>query len=530
MLNMSHAASHGAGPLDEDIPAIAMSVSLFSMVLSVCIVVTLAFCLGSQCRKGRQSQPMPWDIFRRIGYGDLAMVQPDRHPLDSQDLEVTVVDLADIARMLGATCAARSAEADGLQRARTRSCEQITDAVSEATATASTQSSSGGCPSAAVSDAGLPLIELLEWIKQHPFTGYKGGIARLVAKLLWLERGNSVLESEIGGFNDIDLIYFLREGEEDKQTAMKTAVDDGLVIGGIPVEAVDVEYSYDTIPNFMDSRDVTQNQILLVSDEDGRVLLVNTKVCHEHCLRATTAPVPSAQNVLLDDQGNMVEEPKVVGRAFMQWLKGRAHSIELLDATHRFYNRQKLPMVTVYQILSKCKGDEKYMRAYTELVRLGLLERQQYPHMLWGECYRHMNSLIARHGYRLELESELDSKAVEVWKEQKYATAHMQSRLSLYRDYRWHRVIIDKCYTMAYSLENSADAQGLSAHACGVGSGSTHKTRDSLTFLREQAARDGMDSILQMADGRVNSSRTGEVQGVTPYSATPCESCRKNTE
>ena len=35
-------------------------------------------------------------------------------------------------------------------------------------------------------------------------------------------------------------------------------------------------------------------------------------------------------------------------------------------------------------------------KAYTELLRLGFVEHQQYPHALWGDCYCYVNSLIVR--------------------------------------------------------------------------------------------------------------------------------------
>ena len=128
-------------------------------------------------------------------------------------------------------------------------------------------------------DATLPLQELLEWVAKHPFTGYKGGIARLVGKLLWLDAENPDLVSEIAGFNDIDLIYFLQEGDDHKKAEMKTVVDNGLTIGGIPVEAQDVEYSYDTVGNILATRDLTQNQCIVVSDDAGKVFLINAKIC-----------------------------------------------------------------------------------------------------------------------------------------------------------------------------------------------------------------------------------------------------------
>ena len=130
-------------------------------------------------------------------------------------------------------------------------------------------------------DATLPLQELLEWVAKHPFTGYKGGIARLVGKLLWLDSENPDLISEIAGFNDIDLIYFLQDGEDHKKAEMKALVDQGLEIGGIPVEAQDVEYSYDTVGNILATRDLTQNQCIVVSDDDGKVFLINAKICRD---------------------------------------------------------------------------------------------------------------------------------------------------------------------------------------------------------------------------------------------------------
>lgn len=155
------------------------------------------------------------------------------------------------------------------------------------------------------------------------------------------------MQACLTGFNDIDLICFLQDGEEQQKAEMKELVDAGLSIGGtaltriarfalciptiysplaldllaesrttrsavlplvqllfsssmrpssnsktpdtpnsskfnvrlmylipsstlsrpgIPVEAQDVEYSYDTIPHVLATRDLTQNQCIIVSD------------------------------------------------------------------------------------------------------------------------------------------------------------------------------------------------------------------------------------------------------------------------
>ena len=35
-----------------------------------------------------------------------------------------------------------------------------------------------------------------------------------------------------------------------------------------------------------------------------------------------------------------------------------------------------------------------FRKVYTELLRLGFVEHQPYPHALWGDCYCYVNSLI----------------------------------------------------------------------------------------------------------------------------------------
>eukprot|EP00913_Durusdinium_trenchii_P014150 g13278.t1 len=280
---------------------------------------------------------MPWDIFRQVSFANLRMVCPESHALDSELLEVTELDP-----------------------------KRFRDVKSD--------------------EATLPLQELLEWIAKHPFTGYKGGIARLVAKILWLERGNPDLESEIQGFNDIDLICFLQDGEEQQKAEMKELVDAGLSIGGIPVEAQDVEYSYDTIPHVLATRDLTQNQ-----------------------------------------------------------------------------------------------------KVYTELLRLGFVDHQQFPHVLWGECYAYVNSLISRHGYRLELESDFDSAAVEKWKEAKYAEQLARTRISIFRDFRFHRMVLDETFLMPYVIADTPLTAGLKGH---TDAGQLeHPSREHLTRLRRLQSR-----------------------------------------
>ncbi|CAL1154489.1 unnamed protein product [Cladocopium goreaui] len=361
---------------------------------------------------------MPWDIFRQVSFANLRMVSPTIHPLDNEQLEVTLLEP-----------------------------QKFRDVKSE--------------------DTTLPLQELLEWVAQHPFTGYKGGIARLVAKILWLDAENPDLQSEIQGFNDIDLIYFLQDGDEQQKTSMKKLVDDGLTIGGIPVEAQDVEYSYDTIPHVLATRDLTQNQCIIVSDASGRVFLITAQVCRQHMLQSKTAPAVASDNSTLDDYGNVVAKPRAVGRAIIQWMKGRASTVELNDATVKFYRKQKLPKMTLFQVFNKAKGNEMYMKVYTELLRLGFVEHQQFPHALWGDCYCYVNSLIARHGYRLELESDLDSAAVEKWKEAKYAEQLARTRISIFRDFRFHRMVLDETFLMPYEIADTPLTAGLKERAHG---------------------------------------------------------------
>jgi len=421
-------------------PDSSQSIALVNLILSGVVVVLLIMALP--WRRLRWPVPMPWDIFRRVSYANLRMVCPEVYELDSVVLEVTQLDPA-----------------------------RFGNVKSE--------------------DATLPLQELLEWAVQHPFTGYKGGIARLVGKILWLDSENPDLVSEIAGFNDIDLIYFLQDGEEHKKVEMKALVDQGLTIGGIPVEAQDVEYSYDTVGNILATRDLTQNQCLVVSDGDGKVFLINAKVCREHMLRSMTAPATTSEVSTLDDRGNVIAAPRVVGRAMVQWMKGRCRNVELSEHTKRFYSQQKLPKMTMFQILCKAKGNEMYMKVYTELVRLGFVEKQQYPHVLWGECYAHVNSLIARHGYRLELESELNSEAVERWKEAKYAEQLSRTRVSAFRDFRFHQMVLDESFLVPYSIADTALTHGLKSHIAGCDS-SEHPSHAHLAYLRQQRSAAAM--------------------------------------
>ena len=204
----------------------------------------------------------------------------------------------------------------------------------------------------------------------------------------------------------------------------------------------------------------------------------------EHMLRSMTGPATASEVSTLDDRGNVIARPRVVGRALVQWMKGRARHIELSQHTTSFYKQQKLPKMTMFQIFAKAKGNEMYMKVYTELVRLGFVEKQQYPHVLWGECYAHVNSLIARHGYRLELESELNSEAVERWKEAKYAEQLSRTRVSAFRDFRFHHLVLDESFLVPYSLADTALTHSLKMHTTGADS-SEHPSHAHLAHLRQ---------------------------------------------
>ncbi|CAK0871037.1 unnamed protein product [Prorocentrum cordatum] len=384
------------------------------------------------------------------------MVHPERHPLDSEVLEVTVLDIADF--------------------------ECVTSG-----------------------EITVPLKELLEFVLQRPFMGYKGGIARLVGKLACLPRGNPTLEAEIAGFNDIDLIYFLRDGEESKKADMKAAVDAGLTIGWIPVEAPDVEYTFDTLATTIATRDLTQNQCIVLSDDKGRVLLVNSKVCREHWISGTNAVVRDPAQSCLDDAGQVISSARTLARALVSQIRGRANQVEMDEATMKYHQSTKLSKTAQFQVFSKMKNNEQYMQAYTQLVQWGFLDRQQYPHVLWGECYAHVNQTLSKHGYRLEPDGELDSRAVEIWKEAKYAEQHARSRVNLFRDFRWHRAVLDTSYTMEYKIQDSDDARSLFLHSIRLGGNTGHTTRDHLRAGVNhdmRAIRVGSDGHIRNREGR----------------------------
>jgi len=437
------------------------NVAIVALVFSACIIIFLL--CSFRCRRCRWPAPMPWDVYRTVAVGQLRMVHPVRHAQDSSTLEITLL---------------RPADFECLKSGETS----------------------------------LPLKALLDWVAQHPFMGFKGGIARLMAKLTWLDRGNPTLESEIQGFNDIDLIYFLREDEEDKKVAMKATVDQGLSIGGIPVEAQDVEYTFDTIPTVIATRDLTQNQCIVVSDDRGQVFLINSRVCHEHCRSGITAPASAPENCSLDENGNVIAAGRVVARAVVSWMRGRAQTVEFDSATKRFHQANKLSKTAQFQIFSKVKNNEQYMQAYTQLVSWGFLERQQYPHALWGECYAHVNSTIARHGYRLEPEGTLDSRAVEVWKEAKYAEQHARSRVNLFRDFRWHQMVLDTSYTAEYIIEECDLARSLYAHTVRASGYPSHISRDHLRYHQQhdgRAVRVSPDGFLQNPNGEASVTLAG---------------------
>eukprot|EP00438_Fugacium_kawagutii_P018491 Skav225889 [mRNA] locus=scaffold1460:95686:107170:- [translate_table: standard] len=217
---------------------------------------------------------------------------------------------------------------------------------------------------------------------------------------------------------------------------------------GIAVEAQDVEYSYEPWNWWL--------------------------VC---------AVVGSAwsDNSSLDDAGHVVAKPRAVGQQIgSDHLPAHNRTVELSDETVKFYRKQKLPKMTLFQawphgeppasdgVFCKAKGNEMYMslglpwvavghtatviicllRVYTELVRLGFVEQQQFPHALWGDCYCYVNSLIARHGYRLELESELNSAAVEAWKEAK-------CRGSASAAARDDGMVLDETFLMPYEIADT---------------------------------------------------------------------------
>eukprot|EP00931_Biecheleriopsis_adriatica_P088438 TRINITY_DN62764_c0_g1_i1.p1 TRINITY_DN62764_c0_g1~~TRINITY_DN62764_c0_g1_i1.p1 ORF type:complete len:1087 (+),score=174.09 TRINITY_DN62764_c0_g1_i1:60-3320(+) len=454
---------------DDDLLAVGESSGTQGATL-VCLILSVVILLGLVAvlpwRRLRMPVPMPWDILKAVSYRRLRMVHPEEYEKDNDHLEVTEVDPAQFGTV-----------------------------------------SSG--------EVNVPLQELLEWVAKHPFTGYKGGLARLVGKLMWLQRGHPDLESEIEGFNDIDIIYFLQDGEENKKTEMKAKVDAGLEIGNIPVLAEDVEYSYDTIPHVLATRDLTQNQCIIVSDGNGKVFLVNAAIFREHVKESTTGPAVHSENCTLDDKGNVVASAKILGRAMIQWMKGRASSVSLTEATVEFYQKQKLPKMTQFQIFSKAKGNEMYMKVYTELVRLGFLDRVEFPHMLWGECYAHVNASIARHGYRLELESEFNSEAVERWKEEKYADQLLRSRVSVWRDFRWHQRVLDGSFTMPYSIAHNSVTHGLHAHMAGSDGAAEHRSRQHLTYLRLQGADLSAFNITGRGSIQTRSNFRNTVPGMT---------------
>jgi len=184
---------------------------------------------------------------------------------------------------------------------------------------------------------------------------------------------------------------------------------------------------------------------------------------------------------------------------------GRATKIELDQATRKHYECNKLSKTALYQVFSKTKNNEQYMQAYTQLLQWGFVDRQQYPHLLWGECYAHVNSTLSKHGYRLEPEGELDSAAVEIWKEAKYAEQHARSRVNIFRDFRWHQAVLDTSFTMEYTIQDSKETRSLILHGIREDGNTGHISRDHLRYgvnhsLR--AVRVGPDGHIINRDGQ----------------------------
>ncbi|PNH12273.1 ABC transporter B family member 5 [Tetrabaena socialis] len=256
--------------------------------------------------------------------------------------------------------------------------------------------------------------------------GLKGGIAR---KLLKEKYGTP----EPPGSFDVDVLLFIKEYSPEARRAARETIA-GCRLGGLVLEPQDVEVlSKDWLAEYFMSRDVTQNEVLILKTAPEEAVLYFTAQAREDVAAGLIRPCVHALKTEfhlvweLERDGTPYTASQQVCRSLVRYLKGHGTDYAFDRATWCHYRKAGLSKTEMFKVLRAFHEDDARMQtAVDHLVDIGFLHRRELRraggvNMLWGLLLQEVNAQICKHGGRFVL-GALDPDGVERWLEGKKAS------------------------------------------------------------------------------------------------------------
>lgn len=252
-------------------------------------------------------------------------------------------------------------------------------------------------------------------------TGIKGGIARKVLKVICGRKWKHYdFASEMNGDGDVDLVVAVPEIMSELRLRLRKEFA-GMMIGGVALEAKDIELSSD-LKDFFLSRDVTMNECLLFHSSDGYFLYYSSGAYSDgsrgiirpcvHCLHN------GYSQIWFYWKGRPVVASHNFARTIVRMIKGHGLSFALDENTIRFYQENGLDPVTLWRILRPFhKNEDKFLYAVKYLEAFRMLSKFQSDterFKLWGRVFMEIQNRIAKFGKLVNL-SEPDAETIEAW-------------------------------------------------------------------------------------------------------------------
>lgn len=241
--------------------------------------------------------------------------------------------------------------------------------------------------------------------------GYKGGVARKLFKVLI-----NAPPEKLGGNMDIDVTYFVQPEQlealsDDERKSFESRIVEQMCahsFGGTRPDPMGVEilaYGVD-LYNYFISRDITQNNVILLRTAPDRVLLIHDQFAREDCLNGLSRANQYVlrrqmnQSYIINKKYGVVMSPRGVSRVVIRVLKGHASRLHLDTNTLRCY--REFPNTVMQYTVVRGLGDtsEDISRAIRFLHKLGLVDMVAMDSLgferYWGFLLFKMNEMCSR--------------------------------------------------------------------------------------------------------------------------------------
>eukprot|EP00191_Tetraselmis_sp_GSL018_P005803 CAMPEP_0177609924 /NCGR_PEP_ID=MMETSP0419_2-20121207/19428_1 /TAXON_ID=582737 /ORGANISM="Tetraselmis sp., Strain GSL018" /LENGTH=1354 /DNA_ID=CAMNT_0019105041 /DNA_START=352 /DNA_END=4413 /DNA_ORIENTATION=- len=376
-----------------------------------------------------------------------------------------------------------------------------------------------------IQQLGRDMPELAPIIADLPIgMGIKGGVARKIVKA---QEGGV----EPAGSFDIDVIVVTdREVTAEFSHELRERVT-GTVCGGLRIEAQDVEVrARDSLRDYFITRDVTQNEVLLIKTGDDEAMLLASEQCREDCRLGRATPsvhgLTSGLTMVwdVDEDGKCFVAEHIMCRTIIRLLKGHANEYSVDAGTWAHYRATGLSAVGLFKILKHFHDDDhQFQAAIDHLVQIGLLSRMTIhqaggANALWGQLIQEVNRACSRFGGRLKF-TDLDPEAVERWIAQKKAKLGDKLVSNTWRAKRIGFIPVEEdalSLGAASFPQELADFEAHGAVFCVVPPEGAQPERSVQILPAEEPGHDPRSAGAQIQDGGHPASPRGEPDARTP--------------